>query len=69
MPTDLPLRPSFFIKNARRLNWIDKDEREFLLVFCFALSPLAVLIMMFLLLSPTQMIQSLSCGDTICIDQ
>jgi len=68
MPTELPhqcekqgARPRYFE--------LSDEQRELLILFSFAFSPLIVLFVLFFLLTPDQMAKSLNCGDWFCVIQ
>ncbi len=66
MPTDLPAQPWPTIVQGTEPLRDDDDRTQLLVVLCFALSPLAVLLLVFFLTGPERMSLSLECGDTAC---
>ncbi len=66
MPTDLPTQPWPTIARGTELLRDDDDRTQLLVLLCFALPPLAVLLLVFFLAGPERMSLSLVCGDTAC---
>ncbi len=67
MPTNLPAQP--WPRTARALQTKSEHDEgdDLFVVLCFALSPLAVLMLLFFLASPSQMSSAYVCGEEQCI--
>jgi hypothetical protein len=67
MPTDLPAQPWPTIAEARQGQRGDGERTQLLTLLCFALSPLAILLLLFFLIGPEKMAQALVCGEPECV--
>ena len=68
MPTNLPAQP--WPRTARALQTTrprSSEEDDLFVVLCFALSPLAVLLILLLLAAPGQLSSAYVCGEEQCL--
>jgi hypothetical protein len=67
MPTNLPAQP--WLRTARTFpTTTEREQRdEFFVVLSFALSPLAVLLVLLFLTAPSQMSSAYVCGEEQCV--
>ncbi len=69
MPTNLPAQP--WPQTARPLQAAAKhedyeDQENLFVVLCFALSPLAILLLLFLVAAPNQFSVAYACSEEQC---
>jgi len=68
MPTTLPAQPWLHFKSGGESLKL-KDQREFIILLSFALSPLAVLLVLFCLAGPEKMSGEWLCDEPGCMSQ
>ncbi len=68
MPTNLPAQPlPLFARFALKWRELSDEQNELLVVMSFALSPVAVFIVLLLLFGPEGMSSAGQCEDVQCI--
>jgi len=66
MPMEMPIIPVNRLDELKRAQRRRDDQDEFLIVLAFALSPLAVLLVLFFLVGSEHMSHVIECGDAAC---